>query len=70
MMARIGILPLARPNFDVPFAEEIAAKALATLAATGHEIVGPRNLLFDAPAAEDALKELAAAAPGLLLLCR
>ena len=67
-MARIGILPLARPTFDVAFAEETAAKALASLAATGHEIVGPRHLLFDAPAAEDALKELAAAAPGLLLL--
>jgi L-fucose isomerase-like protein len=67
-MARIGILPLARPTFDVAFAEETAAKALASLAATGHEIVGPRHLLFDAPAAEDALKELAAAAPDLLLL--
>ncbi len=67
-MARIGILPLARPTFDVAFAEVTAAKALATLAATGHEIVGPRNLLFDAQTAEDALKELTAAAPDLFLL--
>jgi len=67
-MARIGTLPLARPNFDVAFAEEIAAKAFATLAATGHELVGPRNLLFDAQAAEDALAELKAASPDLFLL--
>ncbi len=67
-MARIGTLPLARPNFDVPFAEQIAAKAFATLAATGHELVGPRSLLFDAQAAEDALKELTAASPDLFLL--
>lgn len=67
-MARIGILPLARPNFDVPFAEEIAAKAFATLEGTGHELVGPRNLLFDAQAAEVALKELTAARPDLFLL--
>ena len=30
-MARIGVLPLARPTFDVPFAEAIAAQAFAAL---------------------------------------
>lgn len=67
-MARLGILPLARINFDVPFAEEIAAKAFATLDATGHAIVGPRGLLFDAAAAEDALKSLKGEALDLVLL--
>jgi L-fucose isomerase-like protein len=54
-VARLGILPLARPNFDVKFADEYAAKALASLDATGHELIGPRELLFDADAAEQAL---------------
>ncbi len=30
---RIGVLPLARPTFDVPFAEEMAAGAFAALEA-------------------------------------
>ena len=67
-MAQIGILPLARPNFDVPFAEEVAAKAFATLEKTGHTLVGPRALLFDAQAAEAALTDLNDAAPDLVLL--
>ncbi len=44
---KIGILPLARPTFDVPYAEEMLAGMLGTLDASGHEIVGPRNLLMD-----------------------
>ncbi len=67
-MARLGILPLARPTFDVPFAEATAAKALAALGASGHEIVGSRELLFDADATEKALRQLKAEALDLLLL--
>ncbi len=55
---RIGVLPLARPTFDVPFAEEMAATAFAALDATGHEIAGPRALLFDTEATQAALSEL------------
>jgi len=55
---RIGVLPLARPTFDVPFAEEMAATAFAALDAAGHEIAGQRALLFDAEATEAALSEL------------
>ncbi len=43
---RIGILPLARPTFDVALAGEKLAAMLATLDASGHEIVGPRSLLM------------------------
>lgn len=43
---RVGILPLGRPTFDVPFAEEKLASMLAQLDASGHEIVGPRALLM------------------------
>jgi hypothetical protein len=54
-MARIGVLPLARPTFDVAFAEERSEKAFAALDAGGHELLGPRSLLFDADAARAAL---------------
>ncbi|HEY8383217.1 MAG TPA: hypothetical protein VIL09_13795 [Microvirga sp.] len=57
-MARIGVLALARPTFDVPFAEENAAKAFAALDRTGHTLVGSRALLFDAAAAEAAMGDL------------
>ncbi|MDJ0685002.1 MAG: L-fucose/L-arabinose isomerase family protein [Alphaproteobacteria bacterium] len=54
----IGVLALGRPTFDVPFAEEMAAKAFATLDATPHRIVGSRGLLFDTEATEEALEAL------------
>jgi L-fucose isomerase-like protein len=55
---KIGILPLGRPTFDVSFAEERLAAMLALLDRTGHEIAGPRGLLFDAAATEAALTGL------------
>lgn len=57
-MARIGVLALARPTFDVPFAEETARNAFAALDRTGHRLVGSRDLLFDAAAAEAAMAAL------------
>lgn len=44
---KIGILPLGRPTFDVPYAEEKLAAMLAALDASGHEIIGPRALLME-----------------------
>jgi L-fucose isomerase-like protein len=67
-MARIGVLALARATFDVPFAEEIAAKAFAALDRTGHTPVGTRALLFDAAAAESAMEALKGEALDVLLL--
>jgi len=55
---KIGILPLGRPTFDVPFAEDRLAAMLALLDRTVHEIVGPRTLLFDADATRTALGDL------------
>ncbi|TFL19944.1 L-fucose/L-arabinose isomerase family protein [Jannaschia formosa] len=47
---KIALLPLARPTFDVPYAEEKLAAMLAHLdawaEAAGHEIAGPRTLLM------------------------
>jgi L-fucose isomerase-like protein len=57
-MPVIGILPLARPTFDVPFAEENLAACLRALEGTGHEIVGERSLLFDAGQTEAAIATL------------
>ena len=67
-MARIGVIPLARTTFDVAFAEEIAAKALATLEQLDAEVVGPRRLLFDAESAGEAIATLREESPDLLLV--
>lgn len=67
-MARIAILPLGRPTFDVPFAESKLAAMLAALDATGHDIVGPRSLLFDAAATQAAIADVAGAAPDQVLI--
>lgn len=56
---KIGLLPLARPTFDVAFAEEKLAAMLADLDALGHEIVGSRALLMDGDAAAAALAQCA-----------
>lgn len=66
---RLGVLALARPTFDVPYAEEMAARAFARLDEAGIVTVGPRNLLFDADAARHAAAALVdEAIDGLLLL--
>jgi L-fucose isomerase-like protein len=50
---KIGLLPLARPTFDVAFAEEKLTAMLAQLDGSGHEIIGSRELLMEA--SQDAL---------------
>ncbi len=65
---RIGILALGRPTFDVPFANENLAAMLAALDATGHDIIGPRDMLFDADATSSAIRDLQEAGPDLILL--
>lgn len=67
-MARIGILPLGRPTFDVPFAEENLARMLAVLDTGGHEIAGPRALLFDASATREAVEALHEEKPDRILI--
>lgn len=57
---KIGILPLGRATFDVPFAEENLSAMLAALDATGHQVVGPRTLLFDEAATRAAMADLKA----------
>ncbi len=67
-MATIGLLPLGRPTFDVPYAEELLEAALLQLDQSGHRITGARSLLMDADATSRALEELADDEPDLSLI--
>lgn len=64
----LAILPLARPTFDVGYADEKLAEMLAALDRTGRRIVGPRRLLFDATATRTAIAELGAEPPAQVLI--
>ena len=55
---RLGVAVLARPTFDVPYAQEMANAALATLEEAGAELHGPRDLLVDADAAATAIETI------------
>jgi len=68
MSLTYGVAALARPTFDVPFAEDMKNRAFAALEAAGIRTVGPRELLFDRDAAEKAVAEIKAAGPIDLLL--
>ena len=65
---KIGILPLGRATFDVAFAEENLAAMLAALDATGHEVCGPRALLFDEEATRAAIADLQSAGVDQVLI--
>jgi L-fucose isomerase-like protein len=54
----VGILPLGRPTFDVPYAEERLGEMLAALDAAGAKLAGSRSLLFGAAATRDAISDL------------
>lgn len=68
MTKRVGVAALARPTFDVTYAEEVAQQAFAALDTLGVELIGTRNLLFDAGAARAALGQLEAQKLDALLL--
>ncbi len=67
-MSRIGLLPLARPTFDVEFAENNLQKMLSALEGGGHQLAGARNLLMDAPAARAAIDEIEESNPDCILI--
>ena len=68
MALTYGVAALARPTFDVPFAEETKEAAFAALADAGINTVGSQALLFDEQAAVEALEDIAAAETVDLLL--
>ena len=61
MTATYAVLALARPTFDVAFAEATRARAFAALDAADIQIVGRRELLFDGAAVEQAMADIRAA---------
>lgn len=65
---KIGVLVLARPQFDTAFAGEAVRAAWRQLATLDAEIAGTPDLLFDADAARAALPAVKAADPDLLLI--
>ncbi|MGL5447313.1 MAG: L-fucose/L-arabinose isomerase family protein [Rhabdaerophilum sp.] len=67
-MKPVLVLALGRPTFDVPFAEDYAARAFAALDAAGFATIGPRGLLFDAGAAREAIAGVAPADISAVLL--
>ena len=64
----IGVLPLARPTFDVAFAEEMLAGMMADLRASGHRLVGSEELLMDTGATHAAIAEIKAANPDRIVI--
>lgn len=66
---KLGVIAIARPTFDVPFAEEIANTAFNTLEASDLDIVGRSALAMSIEDVTLALKELASAdIDGLVIL--
>jgi L-fucose isomerase-like protein len=64
---RIGVLAVGRDTFDVPYAQEVLAKAWRALAGLHVEIVGEQKILFDAHEARAALSILKGQALDLVL---
>lgn len=64
MVAPVGFLPLARPTFDVPFAEETAGAAMSALdMATPSRVDGDASLAMDTETARRRASQLAEAQP-------
>ena len=55
---RVGVLSLARPTFDVPYAESVCANAWKLMEQIKVEWVGSGELLFDAESVETQLVKL------------
>ena len=52
---RVGVLPLARPTFDVPYAEQVCEEAWKLMEQIPIDWVGSSDLLFDAKSVESQL---------------
>ncbi|MCH2287899.1 MAG: L-fucose/L-arabinose isomerase family protein [SAR324 cluster bacterium] len=65
---RVGVLSLARPTFDVPFAEQVCADAWKLMEQIPVDWVGSGELLFDAESVESQLTKLKKKPIDLLLI--
>lgn len=68
MTKTIGLLPLARPTFDVPFAEEKLHAMLRVLSVSGYQVIGNSSLLMDADSATAAIDGFQSEKPDVLLV--
>jgi L-fucose isomerase-like protein len=64
----VALAAIARPTFDVPLAQSVAATTLAQLAQAGLHVVGGDTLIMDADGATHAQQTLHAAEYDLLVL--
>ena len=67
-LPRIGVLAVGRPTFDVDYANQVFSKAWDSLASLPIELVGQRELHFDAAPALAAFDSIQSADPDLFLL--
>lgn len=65
---QIAFIPLARPTFDVPLAQQVTETARHLLREAGFALSGPADLVMDLAAAETAAQQVAASEPDLLLI--
>ena len=65
---RVGVLPLARPTFDVPYAEQVCEEAWKLMEQIPVDWVGSSELLFDAKSVESQLSEFKKEPLDLLLI--
>ena len=65
---RVGVLSLARPTFDVPFADQVSADAWNLLEKIPVNWIGSRELLFDAESVESQIAKLKKESIDLLLI--
>ncbi len=67
-MTTVGVLALARVTFDLDIAARRVEEAWSTLMAAGVELAGSSRLLTDAAAVDEALDDLLAAGPDVIVI--
>jgi L-fucose isomerase-like protein len=64
----VGFVPIARPTFDVAFAQDLTDQVYARLVQAGYKLVGSQVLVMDADAVADVAQLLSENPPDLLLV--
>lgn len=68
-MVSIGFIALARPTFDVAFAEETAAKALAALRSSiDRDVIGSAEPTMDVDAVQRVVSDIASSGPDAMVV--
>ena len=65
---KLGVLPLGRPTFDVPYARQKLGAMLDAVRASGHDVIGADALLMDEAATGAAIDALVQAGPDQVLV--